>query len=187
MYKYKASFFTLLILLVFTSCENDLKEVAALNRKQIQVEEGKNISTYLSQEGRMKAHLMAPLMLSYRTDSPYIDFPKGVLVNFYKDSLVIESVTRAKYAKYFEGDKKVLLKDSVVVYNKISGDTLWTNLLWWDQGKGTFYTDEPCDVFFKANDQKLHGKNGIDGLQNFTRWTLHTTTGSMNVPADLHP
>jgi len=169
------------------SCENDMKEVAAINKRKVQVDEGKNISSYMSQGGKMKAHLTAPLMLNYRTDSPYVEFPKGLHVDFYKDSLVTESVTTAKYSKYLQNEQKILLKDSVVVYNKLTGDTLRTELLWWDQVKGIFYTDNPVDVYIKANEQILHGEKGLTALQNFSKWTLHNTTGTMNVPSDLHP
>lgn len=169
------------------SCENDIKEVAALNQKKIQVEEGKNISSYMSQDGVMKAHLTAPLMLSYRIDSTYIEFPKGIHVDFFKNGIIIESVTTAKYARYMQNDQKVLLKDSILVYNKLTGDTLRTQQLWWDQIKELFYTDKPVDIFIKANDQKLHGEQGLTALQNFSKWTLHSTTGTMKVPAELRP
>ena len=62
----------LVICVGVSSCENDMQEVQALNKKKIQVDEGKNISSYMSQGGHMKAHLTAPLMLNYRTDSPYV-------------------------------------------------------------------------------------------------------------------
>ena len=66
LYKKIAVLFTGCIFLF--SCENDMEEVAALNKKKIQVDEGKNISSYMSQGGKMKAHLTARLMLNYRTD-----------------------------------------------------------------------------------------------------------------------
>ena len=172
---------------ILFSCENDMQEVVAMNQKKIQVDEGKNISSYMSQGGNIKAHLTAPLMLNYRTDSPYVEFPQGLHVDFFKDSLVIESVSTARYSKYMQNEQKILLRDSVVVYNKISGDTLRTQLLWWDQAKGIFYTDYPVDVYIKANEQILHGEKGLTALQNFSKWTLHNTTGTMNVPGDLHP
>jgi LPS export ABC transporter protein LptC len=177
----------LVIVLAITSCENDIKEVQALNKKSIQVDEGKNISSYMSQASNMRAHLTAASMLNYRTDTPYVEFPKGLHVEFYKDSIVTESICTAKYGKYIQNQQKILLKDSVVVYNVLTGDTLHTQLLWWDQAKAIFYTDQPVDVYIKANDQKLHGANGLTALQSFSKWTLHTTTGTMMVPGDLKP
>ena len=184
----RPSVFRLLIgCFLLLGCENDVKEVAALTQKKIQVEEGKNISSYMSQGGVMRAHLTAPLMLSYHTDSSYVEFPKGIHVDFFKNGLVVESVTTAKFARYMQDEQKILLKDSVLVYNKLSGDTLRTQQLWWDQAKELFYTDKPVDVYIKANDQKLHGDKGLTALQNFSKWTLHNTTGTMKVPAGLHP
>ena len=118
--------------LVFSSCENDPKVVDALFRKKISAEVAKNIESYLSQSGKVKAKLTSPYMLRYQADSPYIEFPRTLHVDFYDDSTVIESTVDAKYAKYVEFDHKVLLRDSVLVQSIKNGDTLRTQELWWD-------------------------------------------------------
>ena len=59
-----AAFFTAAFL--FVSCENDMQQVQNLNQKTIGVEVGKQIESYLSQDGKIKAKLMAPLMLRYQ-------------------------------------------------------------------------------------------------------------------------
>ncbi len=51
------------------------------------------------------------------------------------------------YARYREYERKVFLKDSVVVINILKGDTLKTDELWWDQDKEEFYTDRPVRDF----------------------------------------
>ena len=57
------------------SCENDIREVQNLNQKTISVEEGKQIESYLSEGGKVKAKLTAPLMLRYQKDTPKVEFP----------------------------------------------------------------------------------------------------------------
>src|SRR5688500_980875 len=47
----------------FTGCENDLKKVDSLLEKKTGVEEAKDIEAYLSEGGKTKAKLLAPLML----------------------------------------------------------------------------------------------------------------------------
>lgn len=184
-------FAALLLSCFFYGCENSMKEVAALGKKKVQVDEGINISSYLSQKGIMKGHLTAPLMFNYH-DSAITEFPKGIYVEFYKndapilkDSLMVETILTAKYSKYLQREQKIFLKDSIIVFNKLTGDTLHTQELWWDQLKGIIYTDKPVDVYIKANEQSLHGQNGLTALQDFTKWTLHGTTGSMQVPEGI--
>ncbi len=123
------------------ACENDIKEVEALGKKKINVDEAHNIESYLSQNATMKAKLTAPLMLRTQADTPITEFPKTLHVDFYNDSTLIESQLFAKYGRYLQNENKVYLKDSVVVFN-IKGDTLRSDELYWDQDKQLFYTDK---------------------------------------------
>jgi hypothetical protein len=137
---------------VFSSCGNDKKDVDALFVKKAAVEEARNVESYLSQAGIVKAKLTSPYMLRVQAqsqvDSPYMEFPRTLHVDFYDDSTVIESTLDAKYAKYVEFNHKVLLRDSVLVQSIKNGDTLRTQELWWDEDKqevrsvkGSFYAD----------------------------------------------
>ncbi|MGI8636113.1 MAG: LPS export ABC transporter periplasmic protein LptC, partial [Segetibacter sp.] len=91
------------------SCENDIREVQDLNKKAISVEEGKQIESYLSENGKIKAKLTAPLMLRYQKDTPKVEFPKSLHVDFYNDSTKVESQLSAKYGRYMENENKVFL------------------------------------------------------------------------------
>ncbi len=122
-------------------CENEITKVQDLGKKTLGIEEGINIESYMSQAGKMKAKLKAPFMLRYLLDTPKVEFPKTMHVDFFDDTLGIESQLNCKYGRYLESDNKVYLYDSVVVFNR-TGDTLWTNELLWDQLKGEFYTDK---------------------------------------------
>ncbi len=160
------------------SCENDMEEVRNLSKKRIGIEEAHNIESYLSQNGMVKARLTAPVMLRYQLDTPKTEFPKSLHVNFFNDSLKIESELNARYGSYFENENKVFLRDSVVVYN-ITGDTLHTQELYWDQRKESFYTDK--NVIIHKPDQKIYGK-GLIADQSFKNITIRNPTGFMLIP-----
>ena len=165
----------------FVSCENDQEVVNALFKKKIAVEEAKNIESYLSQSGTVKAKLTSPYMLRYtgQVDSPFIEFPRTLHVDFYDDSTVIESTLDARYGKYVEYDHKVLLRDSVLVVNIKNGDTLRTQELWWDQDKQEFYTDKPAHVL--QRDKTIFAQNGLRAAQNLTSYTLFSSSGPVRV------
>ena len=161
------------------SCENDIRDVQNFNKKSISVEEGKNIESYLSQEGKVKAKLTAPLMLRYQTDTPKVEFPKSLHVDFYNDSTKIESQLSAKFGRYLENENKVFLRDSVVVFNML-GDTLFCKELYWDQVKALFYTDK--NVIIHKTDQKVYG-TGLVADQSFKNITIKKVHDSyMNIP-----
>ncbi len=162
------------------SCENDMREVQALGKKTIGVEEAKNIESYLSQGGKVKAKLLAPVMLRYQTDTPRVVFPKNLFVNFYNDSLKVESKLSAKYGTYLENENRIFLRDSIVVFN-VTGDTLFCNDLYWDQRKEIFYTDKNV-IIRKPGGQNMYGK-GLIANQDFRSYTVKDVYNSIiNIP-----
>jgi LPS export ABC transporter protein LptC len=168
-----------------TACENDPVVINKLREKKTAVEEAKQVESYMSEEGRVKAKLTAPYMLRYLADSPYVEFPRSLHVDFYNDTMAMESQVDALYGKYREWEKKVYLRDSVVVMNKLKGDTLRTDELWWDQQTEKFYTDKP--VFIHTKDKIFYGARGMEASQNFDWWILNSGSGTVTVPKDSFP
>lgn len=166
-------------------CENDLKDVQALTSKKISVEEGKNIEGFLSQQAKMKARLTAPVMKRYLTDSPYIEFPNTLHVDFYNDSMKVQSQLDARYGRYKTNENRVFLRDSVVVLNTL-GDTLHCMELWWDQQSQTYYTDKPVRIL-RPNGQILHGNYGLVANQDLTNIELKSGHGRMQMPENGLP
>lgn len=153
------------------SCENEIKKVQDLGKKTLGVEEGIDIESYMSQSGKMRAKLKAPFMLRYLLDTPKVEFPKTMHVDFYDDTLAIESQLNCKYGRYLENDNKVFLRDSVVVFNR-TGDTLWTDELYWDQLKGEFYTNKFVRVKKGFNSTYILGYEGMRSDQTLSNITF---------------
>jgi Lipopolysaccharide-assembly, LptC-related len=163
----------ILIATLFLSCENDMKTVLNLNTKLLGVETGKNIISYLSTAGKVKAQLTAPIMYRYENDSAKLEFPNTLRIKFYDSLLQPESFLFAKYGRYLEFDNTVLLRDSIVIYNN-KNDSLWTNEIYWDQNMQIFYTNTP--VVISQNNgsyrQKIIGRNGFRSDQNLKNFTM---------------
>jgi len=173
-------------LCIAISCENSDKEIDELGKKKTGVEEAKNIVSYLSESGKVKAKLTSPYMLRFLTDSPYIEFPRTLHVDFYNDTAKIESTVDAKYAKYVEFERKVLLRDSVVVLSLANGDTLRTQELWWDQNKQQFYTDKPAEVH--QRDKIIPAQGGLKAAQNLSWYEFFKVKeGQIAVPNETIP
>jgi LPS export ABC transporter protein LptC len=149
-------------------------KVDQLMKKKTAVEEVVKVTSYMSQDGVMKAKLTSPFMLRHQTDSAYAEFPRTLHVDFYNDTLATESVLDAKYARYRELERNVFLKDSVVVINRIKGDTLKTDELWWDQNKQEFYTDKPVRIY--QPDKTIYGV-GMRASQNLDWYDIYHITG----------
>jgi len=169
------------------SCVNDPKQIEDLTKKNIMIDEGKNIVSYLSQKGELKAKLTAPVMNRYatdKTDTVYYVFPNSLHSDFYDSTGKLESYLDSKHGKYFQTLNKVYLWDSVVVIN-LKGDTLKSPDLWWDQNTKMFYTDKVAD--YRTKSQKIIGSKGAEAKQDLTYITFKETTGTLLVNENGFP
>jgi LPS export ABC transporter protein LptC len=149
------------------ACENNVNEVQALSARIGGIDVGKDVSIFISTDGKMTAKLMAPIMKKYLVDSGrMVEFPNTIKVDFYKDSLHVESKLTANYANYKEQEDKVFLKDNVIVYN-VLGDTLWCKEMIWDQLTNKFTTDKEVIVKQHNPISKTYGM-GFEANQNLT-------------------
>jgi LPS export ABC transporter protein LptC len=163
--------------LLICGCENNIKDLPSSLRKSIIPEEGVNIVSDLSEKGVVKGQLKAPYMLRYQqTDTPYTEFPRSLHVDFFNDSMKIESKVDALYGKYLPNQEKVFLRDSVVVKNVLKGDTLHCDELWWDQHTQKFYTNKKVRIYTKT--EILWG-TGMVADQNFRWYNITDLTGSI--------
>jgi LPS export ABC transporter protein LptC len=163
----------------FMACENDIEVIKKMQEKGLSVDEVKNVTSYLSQGGRMKAKLTAPLMLRYFDSVPRVEFPNSLHVDFYNDSMQIESYLDAKKAWYYEQQSRIVLTDSVVVI-RIDGDTLKTNELYWEQNLHKLYTTK--DVEIRQRTKTIFGK-GFESDEQLKNFRLDSITGILLVGA----
>lgn len=168
------------------ACENDMNVVRDLGRKKASIEEGRNIEILLSMNGKMRARLTAPLLLRYQGDSaPKAEFPNSLHVDFFNDSMKIESQLNAKYGRYLENENKVFLRDNVVAFN-IKGDTLFCEELYWDQTLEKFYTDKKVTISKDFRRSLFIGLNGMTCKQDLSGLILYnvSNTGSYTIIPD---
>lgn len=165
-----------LFAVLLAACENDMSKIPQRHKNQFSVAEIKDVESYYSQAGVVKAKLISPIMLDHQADSPYTEFPKTLHVDFFDDSMRIESKMDALYGKYLHYQSLVYLRDSVVVKNIVKGDTLHCDELWWDQRTHKFYTDKAVRI--NTKDKTLFGK-GLEAAENMSWYILKQPTGTI--------
>jgi hypothetical protein len=163
------------------ACENDVNEVRELGRKKTNIEEGKNIESYLSMNGKMRARLTAPLLLRNQDSGMMSEFPRSLHVDFFNDSTKVESQLRALYGRYKELDRKVYLRDSVVVFNT-KGDTLFCEDLYWDQDQQKFYTARKVILSRNYRRTLITGANGMTATQDLSSISFFKPNGFYYIP-----
>lgn len=165
----------------FISCENSQEEIDRLTKSKTMQEEATGVESYISQDGKMKARLKAPLMLRVMADTQYVEFPNKLHVDFYDDSTKIETFLDSKYGKYFEHLNRVYLRDSVVVIT-LKGDTLRCHDLWWDQNREMFYTDSVAT--YRSPGNNVTGGKGMEATQDLKTVKFREPLGTVQINQD---
>ena len=165
---------------LFYSCSNDLETVNALPGKEKKpMLIVKEVYTERTDSGNIVVKAYAPEFLYFSSEEdPYSEFPKGIKVETFTNYPIIESSITADYAINKQKTKLWEARKNVMVTN-YKGDTLNTELLYWDQVRKIIYTDKFCRV--RTEDGILYGRNGFEADENFSRWKLKNTKGTVNV------
>ena len=174
----------LLVAILFSGCENDEKEIVDMTKRVVMKEEAVNVESMLSQEGKLKAILKAPLMIRVFGDTVFAEFPKSLHCDFYNENTNIESWLDSKYGKYYENLGKVYLRDSVVVITT-KGDTLRSPDLWWDQNTKMFYTDKYAT--YHAPGKQVAGTIGLEATQDLSSVIFKNPVGTIRVSESGFP
>ncbi|MCW3462667.1 LPS export ABC transporter periplasmic protein LptC [Chitinophaga nivalis] len=172
----RALLYTLMTVAV-CSCENDINAVMEFDSKKAATENGVDIVTIFSQNGKVNAKLTAPTMERSLDKPSYVAFKNGLKVFMYNDTLGLESTLSAKKGRYLEDEGNVYLSDSVIVINK-KGERLDCNELNWDPKRKIFYSTK--EVFIKTPTDSLHGW-GLEANEDFSEKKILKVSGPITV------
>src|SRR3546814_20779065 len=100
--------------------------------------------------------MTSPLLMSYQTEEPYDLMPEGLHVEFYNDSLEVESTLTSKYGKRDLKAKTMEVRDSVVVLTT-DGRMLETERMVWEEEDDRIFSDQ----FVKITEPNGHITQGI--------------------------
>lgn len=172
-------FFLTAIFFLITSCENNLKDVEQISAKKVSlpVDKSTGVTMLYSDSGFVKAKMMTPEYLHYKTDKPYIEMKKGVTVIFYNIQQQEISRVTSDYAIRRENEKLVELRKNVVATNE-RGQTFKSEELIWDETKGRFFSNQLVSVTSKGN--TLYGNNFWSN-QDFSYYEITQASGDLSL------
>lgn len=170
---------------MLAACKNDPKEIDALtSRRRLDEDRAVNVTMIYSEKGKVKARLKAAEFVRREAAKPpYTDFNNGIQVEFYNDSLQLTSTLTARYARYYEQQGNVLVRDNIVIVNS-KGEKLKTEELVWNQQSEKFYTEKEVTLILPT--QTLWG-TGMQANQDFTWYRITKPKGRFDVEQDRLP
>ena len=137
-----------------------------------------NTEIIYSENAIIKNKMIADEINRYlNTEEPYIEFPKGIHVQFFDTTQKVTSYIKANYCIYDENTKIWTAENNVVSVNE-SGDTLNTEFLVWDQNLGKIYSDRYVKI--TNQDGIIHGK-GFESNEDLSNWKIKQTSGTISV------
>ena len=169
------------ILLQF-ACENDLKDVEEISARKTAIAVDKSIGVEIiySDSALVRAKLITPELLSFKTEKPYIEMKKGVTVVFYDSNQQETSRIKSDYAIRRESENIVELKKNVVATN-IKGETFKSDELIWDETKKRFYSNRLVTITSKDN--VLYGTSFWSN-EDFSYYEIVQSTGDLKLTSD---
>lgn len=175
--KYIHCFFLLFGFLFFWSCtqtEPPQKIAAIVDRSKMPRLKATDITTIISDSGITRYRITTPVWDIYdRASQPYWEFPRGIQFEQFDEKLKVDANLHSNYAKFLEYDKLWELRGNVKMTN-IRGQLMETNLLYWDQRTGKFYSDSAISITDAAHIIK---GVGFESNQNMTNYHIKKTKG----------
>jgi hypothetical protein len=168
-----------LFLVCLSACKNNTQEINALMSKvNMQEDKAEDVIIIHSEGAKVKARLFAKeFVINQSAKPPFWDMRKGLKVEFYNDSTIVENTVTAKYARYYENQGNILLRDSIVIINR-KGERLETEELVWNDKLKKFYTEKFVKITTPA--QVMYG-DGLEANQDFSWYQITNIKGVMQV------
>jgi LPS export ABC transporter protein LptC len=164
------------------SCENNLRDVEKISAKKLIIPVDKSIGVEIiySDSAHVKAKLITPELLNYKTEKPYVEMRKGVTVIFFDQFQQESSRVKADYAIRRERENRVELKRNVVVTN-IKGETFKSDELIWDETLKRFFSNTLVSITSKDN--VLHGTS-FWANEDFSYYEIVQSTGDLRLTGE---
>lgn len=162
-----------------SSCENDLKEVERVvaQKNVVPMDRSTGVELIYSDAAVVKAKLITPELLHFKTVKPYYEMKKGVTIIFLDLNQQESSRVVAKYAIRREQEKTMELRDQVVVTNR-EGKTFKSDELIWDENTRRFYSNKTVAIVTPS--QTIWGTR-FWANEDFSYYEIEQSTGNFNV------
>lgn len=133
-----------------------------------------NVSTLISDSGYTRYHITTPLWLMFEeADEPHWNFPDGMYIVQFDDSLRESGTFTADTATYFSRQKLWRFDRNVRMKN-VDGDRFRTQQLFWDQNSRKVYSDS--FIHIERADRTIEGYGFISN-ETMTDYTIRRPSG----------
>jgi LPS export ABC transporter protein LptC len=161
------------------SCVNDLNQIRRVTYDPKAPDEViKDMEVFYTDDGYAKVRIYAKLAETYSNPEQVTKLKDGLKVDFYNEEGQIVSTLTALYGEIRTSEGKMLVKDSVRLYNYEKDQRMETEELNWNQKDSIIYSDK--SVVVKTATGILYGQ-GVRTKQDFSTYSFLRPTGRINL------
>ncbi|PKR79692.1 LPS export ABC transporter periplasmic protein LptC [Brumimicrobium salinarum] len=132
---------------IFISCENDLQKVKKITTHPNQPDEtSEELHVIYTDSGYAQIEIFAKIAETYAEPKKITEFKDGLKVNFYNDDGDVASVLTSLYGQIDGVSGNITVRDSVKFLNVKQEKTLATEVLYWNKGGDSIYTNKPVVI-----------------------------------------
>ena len=167
-----------LCVVLFSSCVNDMEEVKRLGSDvRVPISSSRNVEMIYSDSSRLRAKVNAPQRDTYLGNDGFVEFTKGLKIEFYDTKSVLESKLNANYGISYTKTEIMEAKGNVVL-ESVKGDKLETEHLIWDQKADRIYSN----VFSRITspERVIYG-DGFESNQDFSKYRILKVKGIISL------
>ena len=167
-----------IILLGIISCSTNSDKAAKISaigdRAKSPRLHATEITTVISDSGITRYRISAPCWDIYdRALKPYWEFPKGIHLERFDQTLKVDANIHSQYAKFNENEQLWELKGKVRAIN-LQGELFETEQLFWNQRLEKFY----CDTLIKITQAtRIITGIGFESNQTMTKYLIKRPQG----------
>lgn len=147
------------------------------SKKLIPIESTTNITLIFSDSGNVTARLISPYVERYEGDTSFVEFKKGLKLEFFNNNKEVESRLVAKYAVKYNRSGIMEAKNNVEVLNQ-KGEVLNCEHLVWNQAQHQIYSN--TFVKIKTADEIIFG-DGFESNEDFSKYKIKKIRGTINL------
>jgi len=165
------------------SCENNMETISSFDvNDTLPTESAVDIEVIYSDSGKILIKMISPKLNRYqKSDENYMEFPDGLRLLFFDSAMNVKTELTANYGISWESNKRMEVKNNVVITDYEKNEVINTEHIIWDQKNRRIFSD----VFVKRTspDGVLYG-DGFDADESFKTYKLRNPHGVFSVDED---
>ncbi len=158
------------------ACSNDMKDISRFDRKTPPDQTLKDARIWRSEYGRLQLELEAPSIVQYRNPDTRTHYPDGVNLRFYDNDLNLKTSIRANKATSYDERDILYARDSVVIIDYATGDTIYLEDITWKSSEDVIYSNRPVRA---VNGSRVTFGDGFVSNAKFTNLRVTRQRGTI--------